>query len=78
MTQVQPRLLEIDGAAKVGVYVMDGRAQYAVQMKSELLPVKGIEIIGPLPGDLNFEIVLTAAVSATATNEAAAAELISF
>lgn len=57
---------------------MDGRAQYAVQMKSELLPVKGIEIIGPLPGDLNFEIVLTAAVSATATNEAAAAELISF
>ena len=78
LTQVQPRLLEIDGAEKVGVYVMDGRAQYAVQMKSELLPVEGIEIIGPLPGDLNFEIVLTAAVSATAKNEAPAAELIKF
>lgn len=78
LTQVQPRLREIDGAESVGAYAMDGRTQYAVQMKSELLPVKGIDIIGPLPGALNFEIVLTAAVAASVKNEGPAVELIKF
>ena len=78
LNQVQPRIQEMDGAGRVGGYVVDGRAQYAVQLRSELLPVKGVEVIGPLPGDLNFEIVLTAAVSATAKNEAPALELIKF
>jgi molybdate transport system substrate-binding protein len=78
LQQVQPRIQEMDGAGRVGGYVVDGRAQYAVQLRSELLPVQGVEVIGPLPGDLNFEIVLTAAVSANAKNEGPAAELIQF
>lgn len=78
LTQLQPRLQEIDGAESVGAFARDGRAQYAVQMKSELLPVSGIEIIGPLPGTLNFEIVLSAAVAASAKEEKPAEELIKF
>lgn len=78
LNQIQPRIQEMDGAGRVGGYVVDGRAQYAVQLRSELLPVKGVEVIGPLPGNLNFEIVLTAAVAATAKHEAPAAELIKF
>lgn len=78
LTQVQSRLREVDGAERVGDYAVDGRTQYAVQMKSELLPVKGIEIIGPLPGLLNFEIVLSAAVTENTKNERAAQQLIKF
>ena len=78
LKQVQPRIQEMEGAGRVGGYVVDGRAQYAVQMRSELLPVEGVEVIGPLPGNLNFEITLTAGVSATAKNQAPATELIQF
>ncbi len=76
--EIKPRIQVMEGAGRVGNFAADGTAEYAVQMMSELLPVKGIEVVGPLPGALNFEIVLSAAVSADASDNAAAMALIQF
>ena len=43
-----------------------------------LYSVPGIDVVGPLPGDLQDTTVFSAAVLAGATNAAAARELISF
>lgn len=76
--EIKPRIQIIEGAGRVGDSAADGNAEYAVQLTSALLPVKGIEIVGPLPGALNFEVVLSAAVSADASDDTAAKSLIQF
>lgn len=76
--ELKPRIQLIEGAQRVGDVAAEGKAEYAVQLISELLPVKGIEIVGPLPGALNFEVVLAAAVLAGTSEDAAARSLLQF
>ena len=76
--EIKPRIQVMEGAGRVGNFAADGTAEYAVQMMSELLPVQGIQIVGPLPGAFNFEIILSAAVSAEASDDAASKSLIQF
>jgi len=47
-------------------------------MMSELQAVPGVEIVGPLPGALHDEILLTAALDADAKEPAAGSALIRF
>jgi molybdate transport system substrate-binding protein len=47
-----------------------------ITLFSGIVPIRGVEILGPLPGDLHYEIRLAAAVSATAQNADAAKALI--
>jgi molybdate transport system substrate-binding protein len=49
-----------------------------VTLFSEIVPVHGVEILGPLPGDLQSDIRFSAAISATTKNAEAAKALISF
>ena len=42
--------------AEVGVVVANGEAEIGVHIIQELMPVAGIEIAGPLPGDLQDTI----------------------
>ena len=46
----------------VGPVLVRGEADIGVQQTAELLPVAGIEIIGPLPGELKQTIVYGATV----------------
>src|SRR5207248_2450037 len=48
----------------VGVLVANGEAEIAVQQFQELIQVPGIELVGPLPGDLQQTIVFSAAIMA--------------
>lgn len=75
---VKLRLKTVQGATRTADLVVSGEAEIAVQMISELLPVAGVQVVGPLPGDLYYEIVLTAAVGSGAKEAKAATALVKF
>ncbi len=62
----------------VGVLVANGEAEIAVQQFHELIQVAGIDIVGPLPGDLQDTIVFAAAIMASAKNAETAKALVDF
>jgi molybdate transport system substrate-binding protein len=62
----------------VGEAVAAGEAEIGVQQVAELLPVPGIDILGPLPGDMQKTIVYVAGVPAEAHGVEAAKALVKF
>ena len=64
--------------AYMGEIVALGEAELAVQQISELMPVAGIDIVGPLPGDLQKISLFAAAIFTAAKNPAGGAKLVSF
>lgn len=61
-----------------GHVVAEGKAEVALHQMQELMAVPGIEIVGPLPGDLQATFVFSAAVITGAHNVKAAKALIAF
>ena len=61
-----------------GEAVVKGEADLAVQQIPELVAVPGVEVIGPLPGDLQNTTDFSAAVLATSRDPAAAKALVDF
>ena len=72
-----PKSRRIEGE-RVGAVVARGEAELGFQQTSELLPVPGIDYIGPLPAEVQRVSVFSAAVAAHSTNRAAAEALIRF
>jgi len=62
----------------VGEVTARGEAEIAVQQISELMPVAGIDIIGPLPDELQKISVFAAGVFRAARNPDGAAKLIAY
>src|SRR5712671_4128583 len=62
----------------VAELVARGEAELAVQQVSELLPVAGVELVGPFPPDLQLITLFSAGMSATSRNPEAARALIRF
>jgi len=62
----------------VGTLILNGEADLAIQSKPELLSVAGVEVIGPLPGDMAFTSTQTAAVVTGAKEKVAAKAFITF
>jgi molybdate transport system substrate-binding protein len=62
----------------VGDVVAKGEAEIGVQQISELLPVAGVEIVGPLPGDLQKITVFSAGILSAAKEPDAAQALVTF
>lgn len=61
-----------------GDFLLTGEADLAVQQIPELLQVPGIEIVGPLPGDLNMVTVFVAGIEARTLQGEVAKALIDF
>lgn len=55
-----------------------GEAELGLQQIVAILPVKGADLIGPLPGELQNVIVYAAGISAAGQHSAAAGDLIGF
>src|SRR4029450_12003357 len=64
--------------AEVGVVVANGEAEIGVHIIQELMPVAGIEIVGPLPGDLQDTVIFSAAIMTGAKDAAAGKALFDF
>jgi molybdate transport system substrate-binding protein len=63
-------------ADPVGGFVATGEFEIGFQQMSELLPVKGIDIVGPLPPGAQRITVFSAGIPATSKNPEAAKALI--
>jgi molybdate transport system substrate-binding protein len=59
-------------------FVARGEAELAIQQISEILPVKGAELVGPLPADIQVTTLFKVAIAADASEPAGARELIAF
>ena len=59
-------------------FLLNGEAEIAIQQKSELLQVKGIDIVGPLPGELHFVTHFVAGIDTKSTQAPLAAAFIDF
>src|SRR2546428_5937321 len=64
--------------AEVGVLVANGEAEIGVHLIQELMSVAGIDVVGPLPGDLQNTTVFAAGIMASAKDAAAAKALVDF
>ena len=65
-------------ATMPGYMVATGKAEIALHQVQELMAVPGIEIVGPLPGDLQGRFVFSAAIMAEAKEVQAAKALVEF
>jgi len=75
--QVKGKAKRIE-SERVGAVVARGDAEIGFQQVSELLPIAGIEYLGPLPSEVQQVSVVTAALATKATSRAAAKALIDF
>jgi molybdate transport system substrate-binding protein len=65
-------------ATAIGDLVANGEAELGVNQFQELVAVPGIELVGPLPGDLQNTVVFAAAVMDSAKNVDVAKALVNF
>jgi molybdate transport system substrate-binding protein len=79
-TEIKPKTVfpKTPGGAEVGGLVASGQAEIGVHQIQELIPVTGIDIVGPLPGDLQNTTVFAAAIMAGAKDAKASKTLIDF
>jgi molybdate transport system substrate-binding protein len=63
---------------RVGALVAKGEAEIGVQQITELLQIPGIDFVGPLPKELQANIVYSTATPTTAKQRDAAAALVKF
>jgi molybdate transport system substrate-binding protein len=63
---------------RVGEVVARGDAEVGFQQVSELRPIRGIDIVGPLPADVQRVTVFAAGIAARATHVEAARALLAF
>ena len=76
--QVLPKSRLIGGGVRVGAVVASGELEIGFQQVSELLPVKGIAHITPLPPELQKVTSVIAGVSANSPDKACARSAIQF
>ncbi|RZI97097.1 MAG: ABC transporter substrate-binding protein [Variovorax sp.] len=75
--QVKPKSRRIL-SERVGTIVARGEAALGLQQVSELLPIEGIDYIGPLPAEVQRVTVFSAGVSTTSRSPDAAKQLIRY
>ncbi|MFN7921416.1 MAG: substrate-binding domain-containing protein [Bryobacteraceae bacterium] len=73
--QIKPKARKIE-ATPVGEIVAKGEAEIGFQQMSELRPVKGIDIVGPLPPGAQRITVFAAGIPVSSTQPEAAKALI--
>ena len=65
-------------AERVATVVANGEAELGLQQVVELLPVKGVTVVGSLPAELQRYTVFSGGIAATARNPAGAEALLRF
>ena len=74
--ELKPKIQQ--SAGQIGDVLARGGAELGFQQVSELIPVKGITYLGPLPDDIQLFTVFSGGVHSQAKNPAGAAALLKF
>jgi molybdate transport system substrate-binding protein len=75
---VKPKYRLRDTASQVGEVVADGTVEIGVAPVSEILPVKGVELVGAFPADIQSYVVMTAALNVKGQERGAAKGFVDF
>jgi molybdate transport system substrate-binding protein len=75
--QVNAKAVLVHGGA-VADHIADGEAEIGIHQISEILPVAGVTLVGPLPAEIQNFTVYAAGVSTGAKDAAAAHTLVKF
>ncbi|MBM3818070.1 MAG: ABC transporter substrate-binding protein [Acidimicrobiia bacterium] len=75
---LKPKLRPMGSGEETSAAVAKGEAQLGVLPISEILPVPGVELLGPFPKDVQGYAVMVAGVGSSAAQSAVARELIAF
>ena len=76
--EVKSKTIYSKAGRGIGVLVADGEAEIGAAEFQLLISVAGIEIVGPLPGDLQDTNVFAAAIMVSARDAAASKALVNF
>ena len=75
--QIRPKEVTRPGGY-IGVVVTAGEAEMAFQQIVELMAVPGLDVIGPIPQEIQYHFDSKVAIFAESKNQAAARELLAF
>jgi molybdate transport system substrate-binding protein len=75
--QMKAKTILVPGAQS-GEMVAEGKAELGIAQASEIVPVDGVELVGPLPGDLGTMTLFTGGVGAGSQSVPAVKALIDF
>jgi molybdate transport system substrate-binding protein len=75
--QMKGKLVVVEGGP-VGVAAAKGDAEIALPQVTELMPVVGVDVVGPLPAELQTKILYSAGIPVSAKQPEAAQALIKF
>jgi len=76
--EVKPKSRQTPPGVAVGELIARGDVELGFHQLSELLPVAGIDIVGPLPSELQHVTVFSSGIHIAAKDLAAARELVRF
>ena len=76
--ELRGKIRQSSPGVPVGELVARGEAEIGFQQVSELLPISGIDYLGPLPADVQHFTIFSAGLHIAAQEPAAARELIDF
>jgi molybdate transport system substrate-binding protein len=76
--EIKPKLKQTQPGNPVGELIARGEAEIGFQQVSELLPVAGIDFIGPLPPDVQHITVFSGGIHTGAKESDAAKALVRF
>jgi ABC-type molybdate transport system substrate-binding protein/alkylhydroperoxidase family enzyme len=74
----EAKITQTPPGSPVGDIIASGKVEIGFQQVSELLPIKGIDYVGPAPADIQLRTVFSAGTHAGAAQAAAAKELTTF
>jgi molybdate transport system substrate-binding protein len=77
-SDLKPKIMLEQGSARATAKVADGKAELVMTLISEILPAAGVELLGPLPADVQSYVNMSAGVGAKAHNADAAKALVKF
>lgn len=76
--EMKSKTIYAKAGADTGVIVASGKADLGINQRQVLAPVEGIEVAGPLPGDLQSTTVFAAAIMTGAKDAAVSKALVNF